>query len=81
MERQKERMNSNKGKPRTPYPPRLANAHEVDEVVDIDDIIDHTMLNHYGTVDIDHDKGNTTTADGLLAYWLVVVHRLETSVK
>jgi hypothetical protein len=42
-ERQKERMNSNNGKPRTSYLPRQANAHEVDEVVDIDDIIDYTI--------------------------------------
>jgi hypothetical protein len=38
-ERTKEHMNSNNGKPRTPYPPRQANVHEVDEVVDIDDTI------------------------------------------
>jgi hypothetical protein len=74
-ERQKERMNSNKGKPRTPYPPRQANAHEVDEVADIDDIIDYNMLNHDGTVD-DYDiKVNMTDT------WLVVVHWLEPSVK
>jgi hypothetical protein len=52
----------------TPYPPRQANAHEVDEVVDIDDIIDYTMLNPDGTVDDDNDKGNTTDGDGSLAY-------------
>jgi hypothetical protein len=68
-ERQKGRMNSNNGKPRTSYPPRQANAHEVDEVVDIDDIIDYTMLNHDGPVgDDDDDKGNTADGDGLLAY-------------
>jgi hypothetical protein len=40
------------------------------EVVDIDDIIDYTMLNHDGTVDDDDDgdKGNTADGDGLLAY-------------
>jgi hypothetical protein len=47
-ERLKEQMNSNSGKPRTSYPPRQANEHEVDEVLDIDDIIDYTMLNHDG---------------------------------
>jgi hypothetical protein len=45
VERQKEQMNSNNGKPRTSYLPRQANTHEVDEVVDID-IIEYTMLNH-----------------------------------
>jgi hypothetical protein len=62
-------MNSNSGKPRASYPPRQANAREVDEVVDIDDIINYTMLNHDGTVDNDDDyKGNTANGDGLLAY-------------
>jgi hypothetical protein len=59
-------MNSNNGKPRTPYPPQQDNAHEVDEIVIIDDIIDYTMLNH--DTDVDDDKGNTTDGDGLLAY-------------
>jgi hypothetical protein len=54
-ELQKEQMNNNIGKPRTSYPPRQANAHEVDEVVDIDDIIDYTMMNHDGTIDDDDD--------------------------
>jgi hypothetical protein len=67
-ERQKERMNRNNGQPRTPYPPRQANAHEVDEVVDIDDIIDYTMLNHDTNIDGDTDKGNTNDGDGFLAY-------------
>jgi hypothetical protein len=48
---QQERMDSNNGKLRTSYPPHQANAHEVDEVVDIDHIIAYTMLNHDGTVD------------------------------
>jgi hypothetical protein len=68
-ERKKEQMNSNNGKPRTSYPPRQANAHGVDELVDIDDIIDYTMLNHDGSVDDDDDdNGNTADGDGLLAY-------------
>jgi hypothetical protein len=66
-ERRKEPMNSNNGKPRTPYQPQQANAHENDEVVDIDDIIDYTMLNHDGTT-YDDNKGNTTDGDGLLVY-------------
>jgi hypothetical protein len=61
-------LNSNLGKPRKPYPPRQANAHEVDEVVDIDDIIDYTMLNQDQTVDDDDEKGNTTNSDGSFAY-------------
>jgi hypothetical protein len=68
-ERQKEQIKSGNGKPRTSYPPRQANTHEADVVVDIDDIIDYTMLNHDGTVDDDDDdKGNTANGDGLLAY-------------
>jgi hypothetical protein len=69
-EHQKERMSSNNGRPRTSYPPQQqANAHEVDEVVDIDDIIYYTMLNHDGPVDDDDDyKGNKADGDGLLAY-------------
>jgi hypothetical protein len=51
-------MNSNNGKTRIPYLPQ-PNAHEVDEVVDIDDIIDYTMLNHDTNVDYDN---------GLLVY-------------
>jgi hypothetical protein len=35
----KERMNSNNGKSRTSYTPQQANAHEVDEVADIDDTL------------------------------------------
>jgi hypothetical protein len=67
-ERQKERMNNN-SKQRTSYPQQQANAHEVDEVVDINDIIDYSMLNHDGTVDDDDDdEGNTADGDGLLAY-------------
>jgi hypothetical protein len=67
-DRQIERMNSNIGQPRTPYPLGQANSHEVDDVADIDDIIDYTVLNHGGTVDDDDDKGNTTKGDDLLAY-------------
>jgi hypothetical protein len=67
-EHQKERINSSNGKLRTPYPPRQANAHEVFDIVDIDNIIDYTMLNHDMNVDDDDDKGNTTDGDGLLAY-------------
>jgi hypothetical protein len=67
-ERHKELMNSNNGEPRTPYPTRQASGHEVDEVVDIDDIIDYNMLNHDGTVDDYDNNGNTTDGDGLLVY-------------
>jgi hypothetical protein len=67
-DRQKERRTSSNGKPRTAYPPRQASAHDVDEVVDIDVIIDYTMLNHDANADDDDDKGNTTDSDSLLSY-------------
>jgi hypothetical protein len=44
------------------------NAHEFNEVVDIDDSIDYTMLNHDAHNDDDNNKGNTTHGDVLLAY-------------
>jgi hypothetical protein len=66
--RQKERMNSSNSKPRKPYPPQQSNAHEADEVVDIDDIINYTMLNHNTNVDDDDDKGITNDGDDLPAY-------------
>jgi hypothetical protein len=49
-------MNSKNGKLRTPCPLRQSNAHEVYEVVDIDDIINYTMLNHDTNVDDDDDN-------------------------
>jgi hypothetical protein len=65
-------MNSNNGKLRTPYPPpyppQQANMREVDDVVDVDDIIDYTMLNHEATEYSDNDKGSTTIGVGVLAY-------------
>jgi hypothetical protein len=61
-------MNSNSGKPRATYPPRQTNVHEVDEVVDVDDIIDYTMMNHDVSNDDDVDRVNTNNNDGLLAY-------------
>ena len=67
-ERQKERMNNTNSKPRVPYPPRQTNMHEVADVVDIDDIIDYTILNHEVTSNNDDDKGTLTDNNSLLAY-------------
>ena len=61
-------MNNTNSKPRVPYPPRLTNVHEVANVVDIDDIINYTILNHEVTPDNDDDKGTSTNNDSLLAY-------------
>ena len=55
-ERQKERMNNTNSKPRVPYTPRQTNMHEVADVVDIDDIIDYTILNHEVMAEDDDDK-------------------------
>jgi hypothetical protein len=61
-------MNSNSGKSRATYPPRQTNINEVDEVVDVDDIIDYTMLNQDATGANYDDKRTTANDDGLLAY-------------
>lgn len=86
-ERQKERMNNVHSKPRVPYPPRQANVHNVDESVDIDDIIDYTILNHEVALTDDDTKGTSTDNDSLLAYMAgrsssrVTVHLMEIFVR
>jgi hypothetical protein len=61
-------MNSNIGKPITPYLPRQANVYEDHELVDVDDIIDHAMLIHEAIIEDDDDKQITSNGDGSLIY-------------
>jgi hypothetical protein len=69
-ERQKERM-SNKDDKGKVYQ-RQANAHDVDDVVDLDDIIDYNIMNHDVSIVGDGSDDNNTDGnskdDSLLAY-------------
>jgi hypothetical protein len=62
-------MKSNKSKPRASYPPQQSTLHEVDEVVDVDNILDYTIVNHDTTL-----RELQSLEMVYLLIWLVIAH-------
>jgi hypothetical protein len=69
-ERQKERMSNKEDKVKVYQ--QQAHAHDVEDVVDLDDIIVYTIMNHDISIGCDGDDDNNTDGnakdDALLAY-------------
>jgi hypothetical protein len=67
--RRQERMGSNSGYFKPFQPPRQANLHKIDDMVNLDDIIDYTVMNHDVYPQDDKDlKDDNPKDNALLAY-------------
>ena len=67
--RRQERLNLASGN-RKSYPPRQANVHEVGDVINLDDIVDYSVMKHdvVSAGEGDDDKVKPPEDDALLAY-------------
>ena len=82
--RRQERLNSASGN-RKSYPSRQANVHDVGDVINLDDIVDYTVMKHDVVLSgDDDDKVRSDDDDTLLAYMVgsskdVIVRRYSSS--
>jgi hypothetical protein len=66
--RRQERLNSASGT-RKSYPPRQANVHDIGDVINLDDIVDYTVMKHdVVSSGEEDDKVKSDDDDALLAY-------------